>query len=326
MLEFRGRVGPVRSQPLFFRSGGRVERLSVRIGEDVKAGQILAELDTERLVREVSAAELRLQRAQDRQLTAQAGTDRQTRRAQLQLDIARLNLEAVRAVKAPDKYQVAILERQVALAEITLEEAASPADPSIATDVAQAELDLDRAQAELAAARIVAPFDGRVLEVAVGEGRAVEAFKPLLTIGDVRQLEVVADLQSEQLVELAPGMPAQVAIVGQRGGPYPAKIRQLPGRLDQLGADADRTTRVRLDEAAAGLELGQTVRVVAELERKEDTLWLPPQAVRTFEGRAFALVQDGAAQRRVDVTVGIRGPERVEIVAGLEEGQMVLAP
>ena len=51
-----------------------------------------------------------------------------------------------------------------------------------------------------------------------------------------------------------------------------------------------------------------------------------PQAVRTFEGRRFVVVQEEGAQRRVDITQGIKQDDRVEIVEGLEEGQVILAP
>jgi multidrug efflux pump subunit AcrA (membrane-fusion protein) len=63
------------------------------------------------------------------------------------------------------------------------------------------------------------------------------------------------------------------------------------------------------------------------LERKDDVLWLPPQAIRTFEGRKFVVVQEeGEAQRRVDVKVGIESEDRVEIEEGLTEGQVVIGP
>ena len=62
------------------------------------------------------------------------------------------------------------------------------------------------------------------------------------------------------------------------------------------------------------------------LEQKDDVLWLPPQAVRKFEGREFVVVQDGELQRRVDVKVGIESRDRVELEEGLTEGQIVIGP
>ena len=60
------------------------------------------------------------------------------------------------------------------------------------------------------------------------------------------------------------------------------------------------------------------------LEEKQDVLWLPPAAIRRFQGRNFVVVQDGVAQRRVDVRIGIESEERVEILEGLTEGQVVI--
>ena len=68
------------------------------------------------------------------------------------------------------------------------------------------------------------------------------------------------------------------------------------------------------------------MRVTVILEQKDDVLWLPPQAIRTFEGRRFVVVQADGFQQRVDVTIGIEGNDRTEIEAGLEEGQIVVSP
>ena len=80
-----------------------------------------------------------------------------------------------------------------------------------------------------------------------------------------------------------------------------------------------------------GFSLNDRVRVKVILEQKEDVLWLPPQAVRSFEGRNFVVVQSEDGQRRVDVKLGLRSGDRVEIVwvegvENLSEGQMVVGP
>ena len=62
------------------------------------------------------------------------------------------------------------------------------------------------------------------------------------------------------------------------------------------------------------------------LEKRASALWLPPQAIRKYEGRQFVVVQDSDGQRRVDVKIGITSAGRVEILEGLEVGQIVIAP
>jgi multidrug efflux pump subunit AcrA (membrane-fusion protein) len=66
--------------------------------------------------------------------------------------------------------------------------------------------------------------------------------------------------------------------------------------------------------------------VTAILEVRDDVLWLPPEVIRTLQGQPFVTVQEGARQRRVEIEVGVRGDDRVEIVSGLEQGEVVVAP
>jgi len=53
-------------------------------------------------------------------------------------------------------------------------------------------------------------------------------------------------------------------------------------------------------------------------------LWLPPEAIRTFQGREFVIVQGDERQRRVDVQIGIESRDRVEILQGLEQDQVIV--
>jgi multidrug efflux pump subunit AcrA (membrane-fusion protein) len=84
--------------------------------------------------------------------------------------------------------------------------------------------------------------------------------------------------------------------------------------------------RIRLENASSDLQLGALVQVTIVLDEKENALWLPPDAIRTFQNRSFVVVQTGASQRQVNIETGIEGQDRVEILGGLEQGQVVVAP
>ena len=115
------------------------------------------------------------------------------------------------------------------------------------------------------------------------------------------------------------------------GDDVAAVVRRLPypyggGGRSQGAGQEDKSTRVSLDVefGQTGFSLGDLVRVTVVLEARPDVLWLPPQAIRTFEGRRFVVVQDEGGQRRVDVSVGIQGDDRVEIKEGLSEGDIIV--
>jgi multidrug efflux pump subunit AcrA (membrane-fusion protein) len=106
-------------------------------------------------------------------------------------------------------------------------------------------------------------------------------------------------------------------------------IRRLPSTaITQLsGADSDdQSARVILESEDVSLSMGEVVRVVVHLEQRENVLWLPPRAVRTFQGFDYVMIQDGDIQRRVDVTLGLKSDDRVEILEGLFAGQPVIGP
>jgi multidrug efflux pump subunit AcrA (membrane-fusion protein) len=68
------------------------------------------------------------------------------------------------------------------------------------------------------------------------------------------------------------------------------------------------------------------VKVTIVLEKRSGVLWVPPQAIRSFEGRRFVVVQDGGVLRRVDVKLGLIAEDRVEILEGVTEGQIIVGP
>ena len=333
-MTFSGRVAPVTQEGLFFETSGRVRTVFVQRNDQVEAGTVIAELEIDDLERALTAAQLELERAQTLLDAAERDLAFDQRAAEINLEMAQLQLTALQAESAGSN-DAALQERRVELAEIAVERLDEGADPLLTNAVSRAELEVQRLDAAIAEARVVAPFAGELIALTLSPGSAVEAFSPVATIADMAQLEASADLTSSQMERMEEGMTVSVALNSSPGETFGGTVRSLPfpygsGGLADSGAGittVENRTLIGLDEAAtAELEMGNLVRIVAELERKDDVLWLPPQALRNFDGRRFALVQDGDAQRRVDVAVGIQTEERIEVVEGLEEGQTVVGP
>jgi multidrug efflux pump subunit AcrA (membrane-fusion protein) len=66
--------------------------------------------------------------------------------------------------------------------------------------------------------------------------------------------------------------------------------------------------------------------VTVLLASKQGVLWLPPDAIRSAGGRTFVIISSDGGPQRVDVEIGLQTRDRVEIVSGLEEGQVVVGP
>lgn len=330
-LEFSGRIAPVVEEDLFFRNSGRVRAVFNKRNDFVEEGQILAELEIDPLERELEAAELELERSRVRLDQALQEHEYQQRIAAADVEMARIRLDALRSGAVPDQTEIALQEKQIELAELAVERLAEGIDPLLVSDVERAELNVSKLKADIADSQIIASFDGQLLSFSIVPGQAIEAYNPVASLADINDLEVSADLVSNQLTDLSEGMPATFMLTSRPGVELTGQIRRLPypygsGGKGTTVEELDKSTRVSVNESLEelGIELGDLIRVKVELERKDDVLWLPPQAIRLFEGRRFVVLKEGDVQRRVDISVGIETQERVEIEEGLEEGQVVV--
>lgn len=329
-LTFSGRIAPVVEEELFFRANGRVRAIYAKRGDFVEAGFVIADLEIDDLEREVESARLNLERAQSRLEGAEQTLEFDRRVAQINLEMANLRLLSLITQEPEGSLNLALQRKQVEVAEIAVSRLEEGIDPLLINDVARAELALDVLRKAVEDSQLIAPFSGELLSVSLTVGRASEAFKPVAVIADNTELEIKADLVSDQLSQLQEGLVVNVVLPSRPGAPLTGIVRKLPYPYGTGGGttvdDLDKSTRISIDQSQeeAGFKMGDLVRIQAELERKDNVLWLPPQALRTFDGRRFAVVQEPEQQRRVDVTIGIQTADRVEIVEGLTEGQIVV--
>jgi multidrug efflux pump subunit AcrA (membrane-fusion protein) len=337
-LSLAGRVSPIVEESLSFTIDGQIGELSVEQFTFVAAGDGLATLDTIQL----DAALLTAQSEHDiaaARLTARAAeVERARRRAELQRDMARLDYDfavaqAGAAPSAAEQHAIDRLRLALELAQIDVEELDQAIDPALQAEVDAATLRLAQAEADLAAAHIVAPFDGVVLNVEKGVGRGVVAGETVLVLADLNELQASAGARDSELEQLAEDLPASVTAADGRGPALPGVVAHLPYPYGSGGAEAgvegDKTIHVSFDDqeaARAAFELGDRIAIDIVTATREGVLWLPPSAVREFSGRRFVVVESDGVQQRVDVVLGISGDGRVEIVEGLSEGQIVVAP
>jgi RND family efflux transporter MFP subunit len=234
-------------------------------------------------------------------------------KAEAQLADAKQKLEMVIAGIGYQQ-ELALKENEVELSQISLQEA---------------RIGIQDLEQTIADAQLIAPFDGTVLSLGISDGRSVEAYNVYAVVADLTGLEISADLSSSDTMDLEEGMAVSAVLANRPGDAYGGIIRRLPYfGASTTGEDEDKTTRIVLDidPSEAGLEVGDLMRVTVTLEQKENVLWLPPQAIRTFEGREFVVIQEEDFQARVDVKIGIESEDRVEIIEGLSEGQIVIGP
>lgn len=235
---------------------------------------------------------------------------------------------ALRALKTgPKAVDVATAKRDIERANIALEEAkrgggSEQQERALAT----AQLEKERIEAQIAAGRLLAPFTGKIAEISKRPGDAIEAYKPVITIMNDAQRELLIEsVTSQDATKIGIGMPVTIVFSRHPGQTFNGVITKLPTSLTSTASTIEKDPAYHIDYTAdVALEVGDLGRVTVTLAKKDTALWLPPPAVRAFEGRRFVVIQDGDRQRRQDVRVGITSTERVEILEGLKEGDVVI--
>lgn len=246
--------------------------------------------------------------------------------AQARYRVALLQAKQAEETRAID---LELLEMEVAKAEKELEWLQEGVDPALVQRVESNQLKVERLQTELATAQLVAPFDGELTSFNVIPGNAVEARKKVAVIADPSQWDITADLTSNQLSVLQEGQAAEVTKSSTPGQVFEATITQLPYPYGTGGGvakveDADERVHIVMNNPEElDWEVGDLVKVTVMIERSENALWLPPAAIRTFEGRKFVMVREGDRLLKRDIKLGIEGEDRSEVLEGLEEGQII---
>jgi len=307
-----GRVVPISSEGASFATDGTIGTVYVQEGDYVEKGQLLADLD---VIKDLETQWAKASADANYEDTVSNDT---IRRAEIKLQIAQLTLQDLKA-KGASAAQVQVAELEVQLAQMDLDEI--KANPSLHEAAAKAK---ELAQA-LEDAQLKAPIAGYIVSAA-NPGQTARKTAPSFQIGDITKLEVGALAQQDDLKQLAEGMPVTATVESLPGQTFTGTIRQLPYPYGAGPGGGDVRVTLGVSPEQGGYKLGDIVLVTVVLQRKENVLWLPPQAVRNIGGRTFVVVQTEKGAERVEVTVGVQIRERVEITSGVSEGQTIVGP
>ncbi|MDX5351122.1 MAG: HlyD family efflux transporter periplasmic adaptor subunit [Paracoccaceae bacterium] len=179
--------------------------------------------------------------------------------------------------------------------------------------------------------RLTAPHDGVVLTLADPSERPVQAGEPLMTLGDLEELEIVVDLLSSDAVQVTPGMAAEIDRWGGPGTLQAVVRRVAPSAVTKISALGIEEQRVRVhldltDPPATRPGLGDGFRVFVRLMLwHEDEVLQVPQAALFRHGQGWAVfrVRDGRAEL-APVEIGRQVEDSAELIAGLAPGEAVV--
>lgn len=270
----------------------RIEDIKVAAGDRVKAGDVLVVLDARTL-------EARVQQASDAQRGASA------KRGLAEAEMKRAEELLKRGVGTRQRHDEAVSALNVARAEFD-----------------RATRALEEAQTARSYAVIRSSVKGRVVDRLAEPGDTAAPGTPLLRIYDPSRLRVEAPVRESLAVRLTVGMQLGVVI--------PALDKRFEGVIEEIVPFAEPGARTLLVKVALGEERqlysGMFARIAVPAG-KRTRLYIPAAAVERIGQLVFVNVldPDDTPARRL-VTVGERDGERLEVLSGLREGELVLWP
>jgi RND family efflux transporter MFP subunit len=283
---------------------GKIKELPVKIGDEVKAGALLARLDTE-------AARLQYDQAQAASGLATLGmgtAEREFGRA-----------EALHASKS-------LTDQQYEQARAGLDMAR--------LQKAQADAMAGLADKQVRGGVLTAPFSSVVSAVCCEVG---EYFNPmtispmggpqgLVSLVDLSTVKADLQVSDRDIARIEKGMAAHILVDVQADLLPPGG---LPAAVETVGLAADpaaRTFPVRVvaDNPERVLRAGTHARVRLVLESRAGVVSVPPGAVVRLDEQVFVVTVVEGKAHRVPVTLGIEGNEAVEIASGLQGGEQVV--
>lgn len=279
------------------RVSGIVKNLPVKVGDTVQAGDLLAQLDStpfEALVQQ-AAADVDLSKAE--------------------LELAETNL-ARKQNLAKDGYspevdlQEAIRDINVARAKLALNEAK-----------------LRSANIDLGYTRISAPIKGVIADVTTREGETVAASfsaPKFVSIVDLDRLEVQAFVDETDIGRIFVGQKARFEVDTYSDTDFAATVTAINPKAELQNSVVNYIVVLEFEgQAERVLRPEMTAHVRLQLEERENVLTAPRSALRRQNGRQIILVERDGDWAEQPVRIGWRTDQRVEIVDGVSEGDVI---
>jgi HlyD family secretion protein len=334
---------------------GKVVRILVDEGDEVRAGQTLAILDQKEADARVHLARSNLRTAGAHLAQIEAGV--QMLAAQIQTRISETSATLEKAAKGFERARSlsvdgAISQEQLDLAKAEHEVAKASYEAALAgrdqllvktreveagrAAVGQAEASLRLEEVSLAKTVILSPIDGLVTKKHVSAGEAVglgggpffTLGEPILTLANLDQLWIKATIDEVDSSKVKLNLPARVTLDAFPGKRFVGKIMKISPAVSREGQEARTVTiRIAVDEAHGLLKPGMSADVEVVVASLPGALSLPSEAIVKREGRSFVyVIQEGRA-RLQPVTVGESSSNLTEITGGVREGELaILAP
>jgi RND family efflux transporter MFP subunit len=301
-----GALKPIAQVDVISKMTGRVDQLTVQIGDWVEKGTLLAKVDEDEVRQQVRQAEAALDVA--KATLSQRQTDLEILKKEFDRTIElhesslipRRDLDTAEA-----RHRGAIAQERLARAQI---------------DQAQAEL--KELRVRLDNTRVLAPISGLVSKRHVDNGALVSPSGPVVSLVDLSTMVMLINVPEKDLVKIRGGFAARIIFDA-----FPEE--KFKGRVVRISPVLDAATRTGLVEIEVPnpnlmLKAEMFARVELDLGTRHNTLLVPREALISHEQQRGVFKFQGGAAHFQPVEAGASQDGDVEVISGLKEGESVI--
>jgi len=346
-IKVTGDIMPLMQVDLIAKVSGYLERIGVNIGDIVKQGQVIAQIDRTDYLHKVREIEAKVAQARAQLAELETGTrteelrqaEEAVKQAQSRFENARLQHERVielykRQVISKKEADAADMEYTVAEAQLASsqqqfkllrEGARQEVRDATQAKLREMEAILEQERTHLRDTKIVAPFQGEISRKYLDAGAIVSPTSPptpIVSLVHTATLKIIANVLEKDIPLLKTGMKAKVQVES-----YPGKV--FEGRVEKINSTLDLSTRmlqaeVYIPNLDRSLKPGMFANVEVVLLEKPQTLVIPREAVVETGSEISVFVVEGKQAVRRSITIGYEQDRMVEVLKGLNEGDQVV--
>ena len=300
---------------------GRVLNVKVDVGDVVKAGQLLAEMDPIDLEQRLSALDASL---------ARAGSAQTAAHAQLKDATARRALAAANTQRNQDLARQNFISPGALDARLQEQASADAAVQAAQANLAGSGQDMSRLKAERAGlaqqrsnVRLLAPADSVVTTRDAEAGSTVVAGQPVLRLIDPSSLWVKLRVDQGRSAGLAPGLQGGIVLRSQPQTTLPGQVARIELLADSV--TEERIAQVAFTEPPPGISVGEMAEVTLQLPATAPALLLPNASVQRQNGQTGVWRLNGDTPEFAPVELGARSLDgQVQVLKGLSQGDRVV--
>ena len=303
---------------------GQIKKMHVKIGDTVKEGDLIAEIDNVTQVNEVNTRKAQLQ-------TYQA----QLESAQVALKIAQRKYSRYKSLASADavsKEEFEATEDSLATNRAKIKE--------LQSSIRQTQIAINTAEKDLGYTRITAPSAGTVVSLVVEQGQTINSSQTsptVVQIADLTSMTNKMQIAEGDATKVKAGQTVNFTILSEPDTPISAKLDSIdPGLTTMSQGSYSKSTdttsnaiyyyaRATVPNPEGKLAIGMTTQNTVEIASADNVLMVPTVAIKTKDGKKFVRVLE-ANNQAVDreIQTGLKDSMNTEVKSGLNEGEKVV--